>query len=730
MANSPTLHSTLSVVSGQLCFGSLHNIWFGSSAPTQGLLVAPPHPSGTVQAHSINYNICAQNGIWNVYKLVISETSDAVAWFVAHADIDPRQEVDKILRISGSPYEPDHGSTMNNDITSQAGVFVVNRYDWGYYNERCLDEIGEGQEEGDDDVLANSNSLGLVDRSVAQELVQRWKSQRPSLRDSAESGVWLYIPHGEYMFGRFGFDDTRTAARSFLFFSAGTEFTRTSFLGIPGTLREYTTPQERFERQLREGVGFSGMEIVKDMIFYQHVSPPPVSELLGLYHPSDYLLRKQEFEALRSYCEEQASSSGMGPTIHGFIDPWKQLLFDLINEMTLSYLEHFILPHLGGDDVAEIAEILFPDYEKKIRPISLDVASYRHFTEPDQDPIPDFNESHVCVLIRQFLESRSQDKPMVFRDNAIKGICRVLGYIVTEVFELANGVATDSQHNKILPCHVRQAVLLDEDILRLVCFSKALWEGSPEDSQYCARKVFLLISIMKLIVVGATGYIGAGILRQALARSDVTSVVAVTRRPLEQTATKLQNVIVPDYGAYSPAAKEAFAGAGACIWTVGVTPSHAFRMDPEEVRKVCQDYTMLGLEAMRSSGLARPFRVAYLSAVAVPRDINKTMWFAPKFRRIRGTAENQVVEFAKASDGAVEAVIAKPGHVPVQGGILVTALTAISRPLGIGVTEAVVLDDLAIALVDQVVHGIEKDPLWPADLNRLAQQVKDKKGLK
>lgn len=74
-------------------------------------------------------------------------------------------------------------------------------------------------------------------------------------------------------------------------------------------------------------------------------------------------------------------------------------------------------------------------------------------------------------------------------------------------------------------------------------------------------------------------------------------------------------------------------------------------------------------------------------------------------------------------------MIAKPGSVPAQGGMLVTALTAISRGLGIGATEAVVLDDLAIVLIDQVVHGIEKDPLWPADLNRLAQQVKDKKGL-
>ncbi|KAF5671983.1 hypothetical protein FCIRC_8556 [Fusarium circinatum] len=667
MVDFPTIHSNFSVVSGELCFGSLHNIWFGSSAPSQGLPVAPPQPSGTVIAHSINYNIAAQNGTWNVFKLVASETRHAVAWFVAHKDIDPRQEVDKILHISGSPYEADHGSTMNDDATSQAGVFVINRYDWSYYDRRCFDEIGEGQEEGDDDALANSNSLGLVDRSVAQEMVHRWQGQRPSRRDSAEQGIWLYIPDGEYMFGRFGFNDTHTAARSFLFFSAYTEFAKAGFLGIPGSLREHMSPQEKFERQLREGVDFSGVDKVQDMVSSQYVSPPPANKQLGPYDRSDYILREQDIEALRSYRGEQ---DGEDATISGFIDPWKQPLFDLVNEMALSYLEHFVLPHLGSENVAEMGKTLFPDYEKDSQPLSLDVASYRHFTQPDQSLIPEFDIFLVTVRVREFLESHSQDTSRVFRGDAIQGICRVLGYILTEIFELANNVA-----------------------------------------------------------FGATGYIGAGVLRQALTFPDITSVIAVTRLPLEQTAAKLQNVIVPDYGTYSAAAKEAFAGAGACIWTVGVTPRRAFRMDPEDVRKVCQDYTMAGLEAMRSSGVLRPFRVAYLSGVAVSRDVNQSLWIAPKYRRIRATAENQVVALAKDSDGAVEAVIAKPGSIPAKGGILVNTQTAISRGLGISTAEAVVLDDLAIALIGQVVHGIEKDPLWPADLNRLAQQVKDKKGL-
>lgn len=70
-------------------------------------------------------------------------------------------------------------------------------------------------------------STGLVDLDAAKSAVHRWKDQRSSEREWAEGGAWLHIPWGEYMFGRFGFDDDRTAARSFLFFTANTYFTQT-----------------------------------------------------------------------------------------------------------------------------------------------------------------------------------------------------------------------------------------------------------------------------------------------------------------------------------------------------------------------------------------------------------------------------------------------------------------------------------------------------------------------
>ena len=52
---------------------------------------------------------------------------------------------------------------MNNDKTAGEGVFVINRYDWTYYDKRSWDDVGEGVEEGESDRLANLNSRGIED---------------------------------------------------------------------------------------------------------------------------------------------------------------------------------------------------------------------------------------------------------------------------------------------------------------------------------------------------------------------------------------------------------------------------------------------------------------------------------------------------------------------------------------------------------------------------------------
>ncbi len=68
------------------------------------------------------------------------------------------------------------------------------------------------------------------------------------------------------MFGRCGFDEARTAARSFISFMTNTNFTRTKFVGIDYTPRLEENDKERFQRYLREGRTFEGLDTLEQQL--------------------------------------------------------------------------------------------------------------------------------------------------------------------------------------------------------------------------------------------------------------------------------------------------------------------------------------------------------------------------------------------------------------------------------------------------------------------------------
>lgn len=75
---------------------------------------------------------------------------------------------------------------------------------------------------------------------------------------------------------------------------------------------------------------------------------------------------------------------------------------------------------------------------------------------------------------------------------------------------------------------------------------------------------------MKVILTGSTGFLGSEVLKQCCASSEITSVIALTRRPLarEVAHDKLQNIVMADFRIYSPEVVAAISGADACIWSV------------------------------------------------------------------------------------------------------------------------------------------------------------------
>lgn len=530
MAGAETIVSaTFDVTSGALCFGSLHDILQGAAAAIQIAPSPRPRRGGTVMFQPMVHNVGAKTGTWNAYTLLDVNTSSVQGWFAAHVEVDPVKEVAKILCVAGSPYEYEHGSTMNTDKTKEEGVFVINRYDWGMVREK--DEFPNEAQEGEADILANGNSLGLVDYSHATSYVQEWTQRKPSQRGASPNGMWMYIPYAEYMFGRFGFDEEYTQARSFLFFTARTNFFSTKFPGQENPLRKYETELERFQRGLREGKDYSGIEDIRKLYDYLPLEdenvihifpiPPPDLEQLGPYPISEHVLKAEDIEALRVYRTPKADYemklrqarpplpedmvqlilAGYDSKIAEFPDEWKDPTYDLLNELVLSYLEHFILAvfPLHGS-MSTIGAAMFPKngHIRRFQDLHIDTDLYSLFTKSLEMPVPGFDAAAVGSRIRDFLSQRAGEinalPDVLDPEMVIQGITRVVAYLVSQILKLSNNTALASEQpdrskpaegGYIVPSNIRMAVYYDPNLGPLIRYSAVYWSGRVPRSIMC-----------------------------------------------------------------------------------------------------------------------------------------------------------------------------------------------------------------------------------------------------
>src|SRR5436190_7045785 len=77
---------------------------------------------------------------------------------------------------------------------------------------------------------------------------------------------------------------------------------------------------------------------------------------------------------------------------------------------------------------------------------------------------------------------------------------------------------------------------------------------------------------MQILLFGATGLAGGGVLRACLDAPDVSEVRAVVRRATGVRDPKLREIIHDNYLDYSAIA-DAFAGVDACFFCLGVSVS-------------------------------------------------------------------------------------------------------------------------------------------------------------
>ncbi|KAK0726754.1 hypothetical protein B0T26DRAFT_747162 [Lasiosphaeria miniovina] len=168
---------------------------------------------------------------------------------------------------------------------------------------------------------------------------------------------------------------------------------------------------------------------------------------------------------------------------------------------------------------------------------------------------------------------------------------------------------------------------------------------------------------MKVILGGATGFVGQEVLGQLTQHAAVTSIVAFSRRPLPlPLSPKVNNVIIDDHLSYGPAALKAAEGAEACIWAPGQNPTS----DAALAKKVSLDFTMTAARTFTPAAVSpggRKFRFIYVSGGLAERDQTKSLWVMQSYRRIRGQVETELLAHAKANADVLEVVILKPGFI-------------------------------------------------------------------
>lgn len=152
---------------------------------------------------------------------------------------------------------------------------------------------------------------------------------------------------------------------------------------------------------------------------------------------------------------------------------------------------------------------------------------------------------------------------------------------------------------------------------------------------------------MRIILFGATGMVGAGTLREALADPDVQAVLSVSRRSCGEQHPKLRELLLPDLFEFT-AAEPQLAGWDACLWAVGIS---SVGLDEAAYAKVTEELTLRWARALLR--LNPGFSFCYCSAAGAD---GGSMWAGVR-RRVE--AELKVLPFKHS--GCVRPAFIQPG---------------------------------------------------------------------
>jgi uncharacterized protein YbjT (DUF2867 family) len=139
---------------------------------------------------------------------------------------------------------------------------------------------------------------------------------------------------------------------------------------------------------------------------------------------------------------------------------------------------------------------------------------------------------------------------------------------------------------------------------------------------------------MKIIVTGATGLVGAEVVRQAILDNAITEITALVRKPLEFQHPKVKTILHENFLDYTTLTEE-FKRYDACLWCLGISQS---QVNKEQYVNITYNYAVEAAKAMLKANPTIHF--IFLSGMgADSMEKSKTL-----FARIKGKTENELLK--------------------------------------------------------------------------------------
>jgi uncharacterized protein YbjT (DUF2867 family) len=153
---------------------------------------------------------------------------------------------------------------------------------------------------------------------------------------------------------------------------------------------------------------------------------------------------------------------------------------------------------------------------------------------------------------------------------------------------------------------------------------------------------------MKIIITGATGLVGAEVVREAIKDEQIGEVILLVRSQPEIESPKIRIILHKDFLDYSPL-NVIFQEAGAIIWCLGISQTQVNKSDYQRITfgytKACADFCLK---------VNPSIRFVFVSGNGADRsEKSRTL-----YKRIKGRAENALL-----GSGLINIFIARPDAV-------------------------------------------------------------------